>query len=143
MQVILIKDCLGPNPDFNPNKPVDYETNNPERVVPKGTILSDPMAFYHCRGDDPNAEPYDDEAKANQARYLAWRAKQIADREKAAGVPAGPDDEPETGDAEPSGGLTPVLPVKPADSGAAAADATGVEVNPPVVIQDAPQVVAA
>lgn len=146
MQVRLIKDCFGPNPNFDKRKPAGLE-NPREITVPKGTILDDPMAYIHCRGEDPNAEPYDDEAKKNHAEYLAWRANAIKEREAgedSASEPADEDDiseKPEDGEGQGAGqGITPILPL-PDSSAAAATPEPEPDPEPKTSVVDVPKTV--
>lgn len=74
MLVRIIHESKGENPDFNPKLPVDPETNCPTRIIPVGTEIEDPDAWYLCLShfDEPiAAEPVDDEAKAAVAKALA------------------------------------------------------------------------
>lgn len=75
MQVKLILDSEGPNPLFNPSKPAG-DDNPHSRIIPAGTIVEDPEAFYLCRPDYEGvtrAEPFDEEAKAVHERWVAKR----------------------------------------------------------------------
>ncbi len=80
MKVRLIKNCEGPNPAYNPKKPKDEVTNWP--VIPKlkGTVIDHPDAHYLTYGEDPNAEPVDEEAKAKFEVYQKNREAGLAAR---------------------------------------------------------------
>lgn len=81
MKAIIIKEgCKGPNPKFNRRKPVDRKTNWPEVDVPVGTVIDHPDCHYLTYGDDPNAEPHDDECKAAHDDYLKLREEGLAQR---------------------------------------------------------------
>ncbi|MEI8019654.1 MAG: hypothetical protein WCH39_15720 [Schlesneria sp.] len=80
MQVKLIKDCTGPNPAFDPKKPVDQATNWPTVPKPAGTVITDPDAHYLMYGDDPNAVAVDAEAQAKFIAYQKTRAAGLAAR---------------------------------------------------------------
>ena len=139
MQVRLIKDCFGPNPKFDKTRLAG--PGNPREVtVPKGTILDHPLAFMHCRGEDPNAEPFDDEAKQHEADYQAWRQKMIeaAAVDEPASEPAGEDDD-QDGD-ESAGQSAPITPILPLPDASAAVEVPAEANASPVavVVEDAP-----
>lgn len=83
MRVRLIVDAEGPNPLFDPSKPKG-PGNLRSRILPKGTEIEDPEAFFLCRPDYQGitrAEPVDDEAKA---LHESWEAKyRLADGSRA------------------------------------------------------------
>lgn len=84
MRVRLIIDAEGPNPEFDPSKPVSPE-NRASRVIPSGTEIEDPEAFYLCRPDYDGitrAEPVDDEAKARHASWVARLKRADGSREQ-------------------------------------------------------------
>ncbi len=75
MQVRIIKPgCTGPNPAFDVTKPVDRD-NYPEIPKPVGLMIAGPMAHFLCYGDDPIAEPVDEEAKSKLEQYFQERAE--------------------------------------------------------------------
>jgi hypothetical protein len=71
MRVKLLRDCDGPNPHFDRAKPAVRGLNWPYLDRTAGTVVNDRDAYLLCRGPEPLAEPYDDEAKAVHAAYLA------------------------------------------------------------------------
>lgn len=74
MKVRLIRDCTGPNPQFNPRKPVSKE--NPfETARPNGLEIESPDAWLLCVGSDPVAVPIDDEARQRVEQALERRSK--------------------------------------------------------------------
>lgn len=74
MKVRLLRDCLGPNPDYDENAAAAALQNGkvytvlPERTRPAGIEIETPTCHRLCRvgvGNlKPCAEPIDDEAKA-------------------------------------------------------------------------------
>jgi hypothetical protein len=89
MQVKLIKDCTGPNPSYDPKKPVDQASNWPTVPKPAGTVITDPDAHYLMYGDDPNAVAVDAEAQAKFAAYQKARTAGLAARKAGLEMPGG------------------------------------------------------
>lgn len=84
MQVVIsVDNAFGPNPDFDSSQNISA-ANWPEVAIPRGALIDHPDAYLLCQGSDPRAEPFDDEAKAIHAEYMANREKVLAARAAAA-----------------------------------------------------------
>ena len=84
MQVRLLRDRDGVHPDWNPHRRPG--PNNPSStVIPAGTVLEDPLAYYLCVDDpdNPSAEPVDDEAKEMVDWLNERRQRKLDQRQKA------------------------------------------------------------
>lgn len=87
MLVRLIRECTGPNPDFDPEAKLAAELAGqpydvPHTIVlPVGTEIEHPQACLHCvpgyRNEPPKAEPLDAAAKAATERLMQARARGI------------------------------------------------------------------
>lgn len=82
MRARLIRECDGPNPLFDPRKPVS-PSNRRDIMLPIGTILDDPKAWIHCCPDHykvVRAEPADEECEQIVAEKYAKFASILAAR---------------------------------------------------------------
>ena len=122
MKAILIKDCKGPNPSFDPSKPTDrtvvginadgtkVRANWPEVDKPKGMVIDHPDAHYLCYGEDPNAEPHDEECLNVFNEYRTRREAGLAAREAQAS-----EDDGEHEELQPPAAKTVQRPERTAD----------------------------
>lgn len=87
MRVRLIIDSEGPNPFYDQSKPKG-PGNLPSRIIPKGTEIEDPEAYFLCRPDYQGitrAEPVDDAAKTAHQSWVDRQPKN-ADGSRAATI---------------------------------------------------------
>ena len=73
MQVELIVETKGINPDFNRAAPQHRDTNWPLRTLPAGTVITGPDSYLLCLLRPPTAKPHDDEARVLVASKLQGR----------------------------------------------------------------------
>jgi len=82
MRAILIIDCEGPNPHFDPKRE-EGPDNLQTIVIPAGAAISGRMAWIHCVPDFCDvvrARPDDDECQAAVDRHLNRVNKVLAAR---------------------------------------------------------------
>ena len=104
MLVRIIREATGPNPDFDRKQPRDLKTNWPTRTIPVGTEINDPKAYLLCvphYGQQPLAEPLDDEAKARVEQLTAARKVRSRDAAQSVKFPEAPTRKKESGPAKP------------------------------------------
>jgi hypothetical protein len=102
MRVKLIKDCLGPNPNYDWTKTQEQQPHTPCQIpVAAGKVLDGKRAYIHIVNG--LAEPEDDEARdwaeAHGLRVAAREAA-VAEIREAQRKAAFADDEPEGEDDE-------------------------------------------